>query len=161
MAAEDAFTVDQKTDQNNRRRHGGLHQRTVQRSRSVNCGVEEKPLKRARKKTFSCKSCRKEQREVNKIIRSKATIELTALESYLKEHDFQNSPTGILYKQYGSVRISIGTKLLSIPTIVLNRNNSSECYTDLGVIKELPFNSLKELVPVVNTITEEWKKFRS
>lgn len=134
--------------------------RTPVKYKCINCGTEEKPLKRARKKTFSCKSCRKERREVNKIIRSKTTINLDDLESHLKEHGFQSSTTGILYKNYGSVRVSIGTELLSAPTLVLKKNNSSECFIDAGIIKELPFDSLKELVPVVNTITEEWKKFR-
>ena len=124
----------------------------------VNCGTREKPLKNSRKKTFLCKVCRLERKAFNKIKSSKEKIDVNEITNYLLEKDFTLSTTGIPYKYYGSIRVSVGNAC-DIPLIIVKQaSNDTQCYNNSGVEAVLPDEAICDLKPVINTIGALWEK---
>ena len=124
----------------------------------VNCGTREKPLKNSRKKTFLCKLCRLERKAFNKVKSSKEKIDVSEITNYLLEKDFSLSTTGIPYKLYGEIRVSIGYTC-DIPLIVVKQaSNGTQCYNNSGVEAVLPDEAICDLKPVINTIGALWEK---
>ena len=124
----------------------------------VDCGTREKPLKNSRKKTFLCKVCRVEQKALNKLKSSKEKIDVSEIINYLLEKDFLLSTTGIPYKFYGGIRVSVGSTC-DIPLIVVKQaSNDIQCYNGRTVEAVLPDEAICDLKPVINTIGALWEK---
>ena len=127
----------------------------------VICGEKEKPLKNSRKKTFLCKSCRQDRKEFNKIKSSKERIPLEEFTTYLTEKEFLFSTTGIPYKYYSDIRVSIGSTT-DIPLVVINiSREGTQCYNTITAIEAaLPDEAILDLKPIINTIGDLWEKQR-
>ncbi|MCK5612763.1 hypothetical protein KAR91_63405 [Candidatus Pacearchaeota archaeon] len=126
----------------------------------VICGEKEKPLKNSRKKTFLCKSCRQDKKAFTKIKSSKERLPLEEFTTYLTDKEFLLSSTGIPYKYYGNIRVSIGNTT-DIPLIVVKQgNDSTQCYNGTAVETALPDEAIMDLKPIINTIGDLWEKQR-
>jgi len=122
----------------------------------VNCGTREKPLKNSRKKTFLCKVCRVERKAFNKIKSSKEKIDVNEIINYLLEKGFSLSTTGIPYKIYGEIRISVS--LRDRPLIIIKDTVGSQCYINSGIEAVLPDMAICELKPIINTVSYLWEE---
>lgn len=121
----------------------------------VECGAEEKPTKHSRKKSFLCKGCRKKQKVFNKVLSDKTSISVENITEYLIEKQFELSPSGIPYKHYGGIRVSVGD-ICGKPLFLVKSRAESNCYIDSSIIKALPKDAVIELKPIINTIKNLW-----
>ena len=122
----------------------------------VTCGEKEKPLKNSRKKTFLCKSCRQDRKAFTKIKSSKERIPLEDFTTYLTDKEFLFSSTGIPYKYYDGLRVSIGN-VCDIPLIVVKQGTeSTQCFNSSGVESILPDEAICDLKPIINTVGDLW-----
>lgn len=122
----------------------------------IKCKKEEEPPKFARIKSFLCSSCKKEEIEIEKLYNDNDILKNSEIKNYLLSKGFNISNTGILYKIYNNIRISLSTAC-SIPMLMVKSKDYSSSFTDSSVLSYIPNEAKKDLKKVINTIDYLWK----
>lgn len=121
------------------------------------CGTQEEPPKFAREKAFLCKECSKNEEEIEKICNDEGEVKEAEIVAYLESKDFVLSKTGIPYKSYDNIRISL-SNICGVPALMVKDKYDNMCYTDRSIVYHIPKEAIMDLKKVINTIDKLWQK---